>query len=66
MTSLAAGLATAIVAIMFGTYLDGVMVLLPSQRQLSARSYIEQEQANTTLGTIRYRVLIAVTMATQF
>jgi len=47
-----------LVALLAGCYFDGLLVLLPAQKQLSASSYIEVEQANTRLGTIRYRVLV--------
>ncbi len=39
--------AVTMVAVVLGTYLNGILVLLPSQQRLTARSYIEQEQANT-------------------
>lgn len=65
MASLFALIAVAMVGVTLGTYLNGVLVLLPGQRRLSARSYIEQEQANTALGTMRYRILIAATITPQ-
>lgn len=40
-------------------------MLIPAQKQLSASSYTEVEQANTRLGTIRYRVLIYATVLSQ-
>ena len=54
-----------LVALLAGCYFDGLLVLLPAQKQLSANSYIEVEQANTRLGTIRYRLLIFVTLFSQ-
>jgi Domain of unknown function (DUF1772) len=54
-----------LVALLAGCYFDGLLVLLPAQNQLSASCYIEVEQANTRLGTIRYRLLIFVTLFAQ-
>jgi predicted small lipoprotein YifL len=54
-----------LVALLAGCYFNGLLVLLPAQKQLSASSYIEIEQANTRLGTIRYRLLIVVTLFAQ-
>jgi hypothetical protein len=54
-----------LMALLAGCYFDGILVLLPAQDKLSASSYIEVEQANTRLGTIRYRVLIFATLLVQ-
>lgn len=58
-------LALLAVAIVAGCYLDGSLVLVPAQRRLSGPAYAEVEQANTALGTIRYRVLLALTLLSQ-
>lgn len=54
-----------LVALLTGCYFDGFLVLLPAQKQLSVGSYIEVEQANTRIGTIRYRFLIFITLFAQ-
>lgn len=54
-----------LVALLAGCYFNEFLVLLPAQKQLSASSYIEIEQANTRLGTIRYRLLIFTTLLSQ-
>jgi hypothetical protein len=53
------------VALLAGSYFSGVYVIVPAQRRLSASSYIEVEQANTRLGTIRFRILVFATMLMQ-
>ncbi len=65
MSPLADVVAVAMLGVTAGTYVNGVLVLLPAQRRLAARSYIEQEQANTALGTTRYRALIVATTCVQ-
>jgi len=59
------GCAVIAVGVIAGCYLDGSLVLIPAQRRLSAAAYIEVEQANTALGTIRYRPLLAITVFIQ-
>ena len=54
-----------LVALLAGCYFDGLFVLLPAQNRLSASSYVEVEQANTRIGTIRYRLLIFITLFAQ-
>jgi hypothetical protein len=54
-----------LIALLAGCYFDGLLVLLPAQNQLSASSYIEVEQANTRLGTIRYRALVFASVLSQ-
>lgn len=58
-------LALLAVTVVAGCYLDGSLVLVPAQRRLSGRAYVEAEQANTALGTIRYRVLLGVALLSQ-
>lgn len=58
-------LALLAVAVVAGCYLDGSLVLVPAQRRLSGPAYVEVEQANTALGTIRYRVLLAIALLSQ-
>ena len=53
------------VALLAGSYFSGAYVIVPAQRRLSASSYIEVEQANTSLGTIRFRILVFATMLMQ-
>lgn len=53
------------VGLLAGSYFSGAYVIVPAQRHLSASSYIEVEQANTRLGTIRFRVLVFATMLLQ-
>ncbi len=57
--------ATVLLSLLAGSYFNGPLILLPAQRQLSPSAYIEAERANTSLGTIRFRVLIAATLAAQ-
>jgi hypothetical protein len=54
-----------LVALLAGCHFDGFLVLLPAQNRLSASSYVEVEQANTHIGTIRYRLLIFTTLLAQ-
>jgi hypothetical protein len=54
-----------LIALLAGCYFDGLLVLLPAQNQLSASSYIEVEQANTRVGTIRYRILVFASILSQ-
>lgn len=58
-------LALLAVAILAGCYLDGSLVLVPAQRRLSGPAYAEVEQANTALGTIRYRLLLGLALLGQ-
>jgi hypothetical protein len=53
------------VALLAGSYFSGAYVIVPAQRHLSASAYVEVEQANTRLGTIRFRVLVFATMLLQ-
>lgn len=53
------------VALLAGSYFSGAYVIVPAQRTLSASSYIEVEQANTRLGTVRFRILVFATMLLQ-
>jgi len=55
-------LALATMGILTGAYVDGALVLVPAQNRLSASAYTESEQANTALGTIRYRILVFATI----
>ncbi|WP_054012837.1 anthrone oxygenase family protein [Arthrobacter sp. ERGS1:01] len=57
-------LALATMGILAGAYVDGALVLVPAQNRLSASAYIESEQANTALGTIRYRILVFAAIGT--
>ncbi|WP_104091485.1 DUF1772 domain-containing protein [Arthrobacter sp. GMC3] len=57
-------LALATMGILTGAYVDGALVLVPAQNRLSASAYTESEQANTALGTIRYRILVFATIGT--
>lgn len=52
-------------ALLAGSYFSGAYVIVPAQRHLSASAYVEVEQANTRLGTIRFRILVFATMLLQ-
>lgn len=65
MLNLTRVLATIAVALLAGSYFNGAYIIVPAQRDLSASTYIEVEQANTTVGHARFPILVFSTMLLQ-
>lgn len=57
-----AGLSLFATGLLSGSYADGALILIPAQKALSAGAYVEVAQANTRLGTVRYRALVFVSI----